>query len=341
MNKHLFFFIFFLTILCSCKQHKQQEFSQTKFLMDTICEIKIISTNKTKVDEAIKKVFQEVEQIDKTFGYSLESEIVNINSMSGIKPVKVSPQVFELIKKSIKISELTKGQFDITTGVLTALWKFEYNNHNISSSFSIPTQQEINKVLTLVGYKNILLDEKNLTVFLTKKGMKLTLGGIAKGYAINRAKEILESFKFENFLINFGGDIYVKGKNKNNTFWKIAVQHPRKKNEFLCTLELSDTAIATSGDYERYFIVNGKRYHHIFDPSTGYPVENIVSVTVLYKDPILADAIATSIFALGEKRGIEFAKKHKIEYIVVTQQKNKLTLYVSEQIKKLISNINL
>lgn len=329
-------FLTFLILLIFCCVHKQ-EFYETKFLMDTFCEIKIVADNPSVVRKAMSEVFKEVELIDKKFGFTDESEVTKINLSSGKTWCKVSDETILLIKKCIEISELTKGAFDITTGVLTSLWGFE--NFSKNDKFVIPQQKEVEKVLSLVNYKNILIDEKNKSVFLKYKGMKINLGGIAKGYAMKRAKEILESYGFKDFIINFGGDLYISGNKNNNIQWKIAVQHPRDKDKFLCVLELSNISCATSGDYERYFIVDNKRYHHIFDPHTGYPKKDIVSVTVLCEDPVLADAVATGIFVLGEVEGINLARKLGIDCVIVKEEKQKLKVFTTGRFQNIEFNL--
>lgn len=327
-------FLIILQLLYSCKP---KEYSHREILLGTICEVKVYSIDEKKVKTVLKEIFKEVEKIHKMFGYSYESEVVRINSYAGTKPVVVSKEVYDLIKISKEIGDLTDGCFDITSGVLSSLWKFE--DLSREKHFKIPSKQKIQEVLNLVGYKKIILDEKKKSVFLPKKGMKINLGGIAKGYAIKRAKEILESYGFEKFLINFGGDVYVKNKKKLKP-WRIAIQHPRRHNEFLCVLELNTTSCVTSGDYERFFILENKRYHHIFDPKTGYPVQNgVVSVTVLCEDPILADALATGIFVMGEKEGMKLAEKLNIDTIIVVEEGNKLKVYTTEKLKNLKFNL--
>ncbi len=336
MKKTIFLFFLFSIITFSCK--KEQEYSKTKFLLGTICEVKITTSyNKDFVEKIFDEIFSEVERINKTFGYSKESEIYKINSNAAIKEVVVSKEVFDLIKTSIYIGDLTNGCFDITSGVLSSLWKFE-DLSNKETKFRKPSQKEIKKVLDLVGYKKIILDENKNSVFLPKKGMKINLGGIAKGYAIKRSKEILESYRVEKFLINFGGDIYVKNK-KNSKPFKIAVQHPRRKNDFLCILEIDTNSCATSGDYERFFVLDNKRYHHIFDPKTGYPKKRVVSATVLYEDPVFADALATGIFVLEEKEAMKLAEKLNIDFIIVVEEDNKLKIFTTERLINLKFNL--
>ncbi|MFN3550646.1 MAG: FAD:protein FMN transferase [Endomicrobiia bacterium] len=336
MKKTIFLFFLFSIIIFSCK--KEKEYSKTQFLLGTICEVKIVSSyNKDFVDKIFDKVFSEVERINKTFGYSKDSEIYKINSNAGINEVVVSKEVFDLIKASIYIGDLTYGSFDITSGILSSIWKFE-DLSNEEIKFKKPSEEEIKKVLDLVGYKKIVLDENKNSVFLPKKGMRINLGGIAKGYAIKKTKEILESYKIERFLINFGGDIYLKNK-KNFNPWRIAVQHPRRKNEFLCILELNTTSCFTSGDYERFFMINNQRYHHIFDPKTGYPKEGVVSVTVLCEDPVFADALATGIFVLGKDEGVKLAEKLNIDVIIVVEEDNEIKVFTTEKLKNIKFNI--
>lgn len=328
MKRKIFLYFIILSFCSNCHRHLK-EFSETEFLMDTICEVKIETADSYLAEKALKEVFSKVEEIDKKFGFSKESEIEKINSLAGIMPYKPSKECFELIRESIRISQKTKGAFDITVGVLSELWGFE--NFSKKEDFNLPNPKKLTSCLSLVGYDKILIDEKEKSVFLKKKGMRINLGGIAKGYAIKKAKEILEQYGFEKFLINFGGDIYVKNKTKNP--WRIAIQHPRDRNKFLTILELYTTSCATSGDYERFFMINNKRYHHIFDPKSGYPKEGIASVTVLCDDPVVADALATGIFVLGEKEGIELAEELRISCIIVSEKHNKLYIHTTKDLK--------
>lgn len=331
--------IFLLTLLIlafSCNRHPRL-FSKTEFLMDTICEVKVVTSNRKFANRVMEKVFSEVANIDKKLGFDKESEIVKINTNGWSSPVKVSDDTYYLIEKSIEIYKLTDGAFDITTGVLTSLWGFD--NFSKKEKFVVPSHDEIIRVLQFVDASLIVLDKNTKTVFLKKKGVRLNVGGIAKGYAIKRAKEILESYNIEKFLINFGGDVYVKNGKGKTLPWRVAVQHPRDKNKFLTVLELYTTSCATSGDYERYFMTDNKRYHHIFDPKTGYPKEGVVSVTVLCEDPVLADALSTAIFVLGKEKGLKLAQKLNIECIIVEEVNKKLKVYTTNGLKDLVYNL--
>lgn len=334
MKKQILIIFCFIFSLSSCRSSKK-EIVQTKFLMDTICEIKIYCDDENYGQEIVDKVFKKIEEVDKQFGYTSESEITKINLAAGKNKVKVSSSTFELISKSIGVSELTNGAFDITTGVLSELWGFE--NFSKKTSFVVPKEEEIKKALSLVGYDKILLDKNNQVVFLKKPMMKINLGGIAKGYALKVAKEMLEEYNIKKFLLNFGGDIYVRN-NLDKKPWRVAVQHPRDRQKYICVLDLFNTSIATSGDYERYFFYEGKRYHHIFDPHAGYPANNgIISVSVVIDDPITADALSTAMFVLGEKEAISLAEKLNAEYIIVKEENNKIKVITSQRIKKYIS----
>ncbi len=321
-------FVFSLFLLSCAKQQVYKEFSDTKFLMDTICEIKVYSETEELAQKVIKEAFEEAEKIDKQFGYTKDSEIYKINNYASYRPVKVSKETLELIGESINASKLTFGAFDITVGVLTQLWGFDEFSKKIS--FSVPPEEKIRSALKKVGYNNIVLDFRNKTVFLKKKGMRLELGGIAKGYAVFRAAEIIEKCGIKKFLINFGGDIYVKNELDNQP-WRIAIQHPRDKSKFLGILELFNTSCFTSGDYERFFKYEGERYHHIIDPKTGYPAKKVISVTIVYNEPVLADALSTGSFVLGEE-AMETLKKIGAEYILVKEE-NGIKILVSDGLK--------
>lgn len=322
--------IFILNFLFSCaKKQGYKEFSDTKFLMDTICEIKVISESEKFAENVIKKAFEEVQKIDTKFGYTQESEIYKINKYASYSPLKVSEETLELIGESINASKITLGAFDITVGVLTKIWGFE--GFSKKESFKVPSDEEIGSALKKVGYDKIVLNFKNKTVFLKRKGMKVDLGGIAKGYAILSAVRTLEAAKVKKFLINFGGDIYVKN-DLDNAPWRIAVQHPRDKSKFLGVLELFNTCCDTSGDYERYFEFEGKRYHHIINPKTGYPADKVVSVTIIYNEPVLTDALSTGAFVLGEEAK-DILEKLGAEYIIVKEENGELKTIVSDGLK--------
>jgi thiamine biosynthesis lipoprotein len=248
------------------------------------------------------QAFQEIKRIETLMSPWLDSsDVTRINRSAGKERVKVSPETFEVIQKAQEISELSKGGFDITVGPLTELWR-KAREKKIP-----PPVEDVKEKLGLVNFKNIETDQKG-KVFLKKKGMAIDLGGIAKGYAVDRAFDVLMSLGYKNLIINAGGDLRVGGL-KNNQPWSIGIQNPRESQKLLARISVSDTAIATSGDYEKYFIYQGKRYHHIFNPKDGFPTEGCQSVTIIAKDCITADGLATAVFVLGAEKGYSLCQK--------------------------------
>jgi thiamine biosynthesis lipoprotein len=229
------------------------------------------------------------------------SDVTRINRSAGKERVKVSPETFEVIQKAQEISELSEGGFDITIGPLTELWR-EARKKTIP-----PSIEDVKEKLGLVNFKNIETDQEG-KVFLKKKGMAIDLGGIAKGYAVDRAFELLKSLGYRNLIVNAGGDLRVGGL-KNNQPWSIGIQNPRESQKILARIPVSDMAVTTSGDYEKFFIYEGKRYHHIFNPRDGFPAEGCQSVTIVTKDCITADGLATAVFVLGAEKGYSLCQK--------------------------------
>jgi thiamine biosynthesis lipoprotein len=219
----------------------------------------------------------------------------------------------EVIKKAQEISELSEGGFDITVGPLTELWR------KARKEKIFPSIEEVKEKLGLVNFKNIETDQEG-KVFLKKKGMAIDLGGIAKGYAVDRAFELLKSLGYRNLIINAGGDLRVGGL-KIDQPWSIGIQHPRESQKILARISVSDMAVATSGDYEKFFLYQGKRYHHIFSPKDGFPTDDCQSVTVICKEGMIADALATAVFVLGPEKGYTLCQKLEgVDCLIVDQE---------------------
>ena len=267
--------------------------------MGTIVEV--VSPRK----EAAQIVFTEISRIDKLLSvYNPDSEISLLNNKGKLS---VSQDTMYIIRKSKELYKATGGAFDITVEPLVRVWGFEKHR------YILPEEREITKVLRLVGSDKIILNESDNVIKFKTSGMKISLGAIAKGYAVDLAVAKLKETGIKDCLINAGGDIYCLGNNFGRP-WKVAIRDPRKPGIYE-VLELEDKAVATSGDYEQYFIKGSKRYAHIFDPRTGYPVdEGVCSVTVIASDCLTADALATSIFVLG-KNGLNGIKKNFKGYI--------------------------
>ncbi len=283
--------------------------SKKEFLMDTEVEIILPQGN----EEDFTAAFNEMRRIEKLMDiHDPESEIFRVNKLADKEPVKVSKEIFEVLKRTLKYSRLTSGAFDVSIRPLSALWVGK------GKLKEVPEARKIEEKLPLVNYKNIILDERNQTVEFKKKGMALDLGAIAKGYALDRAIKVLQGRGIKEALINAGGDIRVMGER----VWKVGLQHPRKENEVLAVIRLKDQAIATSGDYQRYFIKERKRYHHIINPETGYPVTECMSVTILAPQATQADILATSVFILGSEKGMELIESplKDVEGIIIDAQ---------------------
>lgn len=291
--------------------------------MGTLVEVQA-GGPKARVEEAITAAFREIARIERMMSPSGEGELAQLNARAHSRPVRVSFELFQLLERSMDYHELTGGKFDITLGKLLELWGFSSSFGEPEEAQSPPQQppplEAIKAVLTERWLK---LDREKRTVQLGPNA-KLDLGGIAKGYAVDRAIEVLREHGVRAALVNAGGDIRVLGRRPgllNSRPFKIAIQHPRAEDEILGIVELTDRAIATSGDYERYFVADGVRYHHILDPATGWPAQGCISVTVIAPTALEADALATGVFALGPEQGLALLERlPQVEGIIVTSE---------------------
>jgi FAD:protein FMN transferase len=299
---YIFYFFFFILILIPQPTYPSNLYKYHQVAMGTVIEITLIADDEEAANKASLQAFQEIKRIETLMSPWLDSsDVTRINRSAGKERVKVSPETFEVIQKAQEISELSEGGFDITIGPLTELWR-EARKKTIP-----PSIEEVKEKLGLVNFKNIGIDPEG-KVFLKKKDMAIDLGGIAKGYAVDRAFELLKSLGYKNLIVNAGGDLRVGGL-KNNQPWSIGIQNPRESQKILARISVSDMAVATSGDYERFFIHEGKRYHHIFNPRDGFPTEGCQSVTIVTKDCITADGLATAVFVLGSEKGYSLCQK--------------------------------
>ncbi|MFH1540465.1 MAG: FAD:protein FMN transferase [Elusimicrobiota bacterium] len=293
------FILIFSILLFGCST-KIREFSETKILMGTTVEIKVWSHNEVLAKKSIAGAFDEITRVENIFSvYRPTSEISKLNKNGS---AVVSDEIMQLIKKSNYFSEISDGAFDITVLPIIELWK------NAKKRGEIPKEKEIKNTLKIVGWRNILIDEKNRKITFVKKGMKIDLGAIAKGYAVDRAVEVLKKNGIKTGMINAGGDIKCFG----DKVWKIALQNPRDKNDFITILKIKNKAVTTSGDYERYFLIDKIKVIHIINPLTGYSVDKSISSTIITDNATDADALATATFVLGNPAGIELVKKYKV-----------------------------
>lgn len=272
--------------------------------MGTIVEILLIGEEQTKAEKTALQAFHEFRRIEQLMSPMIEGgDIFRINKSAGRRWVNVSSETLYVIKKSIEISERSNGGFDITVAPLVELWR------KARAKGNPPSEEELKRSLELVGFKNILVSQDG-KILLRKEGMSIDLGGIAKGYAVDKAFELLKKLGYKNMIVNAGGDLRAGGQ-KFGQPWLIGIQDPRNSEKLITKISLTDNALATSGDYEKFFIYQGKRYHHIINPKDGLPSEGCRSVSVIAKEGILADAMATTIFVLGPERGYKVCQNEK------------------------------
>lgn len=297
LYKYLLLIILFLctNLLAAQDDSTMYKVSVTKYLMGTTVETTARCTDINYCKKALLAAYVEMQRVEDLLSCEKDSsEISKINRGAGINPVKVSYETLEMLKRSDLYSKKFNGLFDVTIGPLSNLWGFSADMEIV-----LPPNSTIKKLQKLVNYKDIVINEHDTTVFLKHRGMSLDLGGIAKGYAIDRGAAVLKNMDITNFILNAGGDIYVSGTKDKETPWKVGIKHPRNTNDLIAEFDLKNYAVATSGDYERFKIINGKRYHHILDPRTGYSGTLSESTTILAPTAEEADATATYIFLLG------------------------------------------
>jgi len=277
-------------------------------------QISVVGENETWANERIDAAIEEMQRIEKlltTFDDNSETNLVNKNA--GIAPVRVSQETFDIIERCIKISCVTQGAFDISYGsVDKRFWNFDAGMN------SLPDKETAKKTVKLINFRNILLEKENKTVFLKEKGMRIGFGGIGKGYAAERAKEIMRKMGVESGIVNASGDLTTWGYQPNGKPWTIGIANPNAKEEIFSYINITNMAVATSGNYEKYAIINGKKYSHTIDPRTGLPVTGIKSVTIISPNAEIADAMATPVMIMGINAGLDMINQiNNIEAIIV------------------------
>lgn len=320
---------------CSLIQ-PEYEYTSEEFIMNTFINIKVYANSKEKAKEAIQKAFQEFKKIEELTNRFVQkgtaeyekSEIIKINLAAGQTPVQVSEDTFKMLSLSKKYNKELDGVFEITIGPLVDLWGFGQDKKNV------PAREQLESKLKLVDSNRLVLDEHRQTAYLERTDMSLDLGAIAKGYATEKAAQVIREYGIEKAIINAGGNIYALGEKGDEIPWKIGIQDPRDANKLLAVLNLKDQVAVTSGDYQRYFEVNGTRYHHILDPRTGKPADELMSVTVIGEDSTIADVLSTSFFILGVEKSLAYLKEHPgIEAVFVTKDQK---IYTSTGVQEII-----
>ena len=279
------------------------------------------TTDEAKAVAAFEAAFTEFDRLDGLMSVWREgSDIVRLNAAAGDTPVPVSRDVRDVLLAARQVSEWTGGKFDVTFGALSGLWKFD---HDLDAT--VPSRADVLAKTRLIDYQKLVIDESAGTAFLTEKGMRAHLGGIGKGYAVDKAATIMRDHGLRDFIIQSGGDLYVSGSHGNRP-WRTGIRDPRgPADRSFAALDLTDGAFSTSGDYERFFIKDGKRYHHIIDPDLGEPARGSRSVTIVAERSTLADGLSTGVFLLGPDKGMALIEKlPNVEGVIVTEKNNVL-----------------
>ena len=310
MNKKIVLLIIlavcsFVVIYGIKKYRDNQVQEQTRFVMSTYCTIQIPGTK--EVIPFIKKAFERIEEIDKKFNVlNPESPLFSFNQENGVCTDK---EIGDLVKYAAQISKDSEGSFDITVYPLMKLWGFYSGKH------SVPEKEKIDELLTIVGYENVVIREN--TLVKTERNAAIDLGGIAKGYALKEAVNLLQKEGIRSALIDAGGDIYALGTFRGKP-WKVGIRKPREEGIF-GVLEVSDYSVVTSGDYERFFEKDGVVYHHILNPKTGFPARSMISATVICKDPVRADAWSTALFVMEPDQALNTIEEiADLEAVLIT-----------------------
>lgn len=304
-----------------------QEFRQPARLMGNHFEITVVGTDERLANEQIDKAILEIRRIEKLLTTFDENSQVNaINANAGIKPVTVDAEVFDLVRRSLRISSVTDGAFDITYGSLDKrLWNFD------TKMASLPDASTAKNLVRLINYRNVLLDESQCTVMLKEQGMRIGFGGIGKGYAADRAKALLIGLGVNSGIVNASGDLTAWGTDAAGQPWKVGIADPDQAGQPFSFLPISNMAIATSGNYEKFVIIDGKKYSHTINPKTGLPVTGIKSVTIIAPNAELADAMTTPVMIMGIKAGIGMINQiNGLACIVIDDYNN---IYSSRNIK--------
>jgi len=286
-----------------------QEYRSDQFLMDTLISITVYGKNQELLRKAVAAAYAEMRRIaELADGFPQpgtaawrNSDICRINDQAGKAPVHVDNDTVAMLLLAQKYTRLSNGAFDVTVGPLMELWGFGGKNPHL------PSPEQISEALKLVSSEDVIVNEQDRTVFLRRTGMKLDLGAVAKGYATEKAARILVQHGIDKALIDAGGNIRVIGRNSRNSPWQIGIKDPRKSDAIVAILPLVDTSAVTSADYYRAFEEQGKRYHHILNPRTGYPATHTISTTVITKDAGLADILSTVFFVLPADKSLELA----------------------------------
>ncbi len=312
-------FFCFVTCVDFAQEKELVTVQKTLKLMGTRFDLTVVANNEDMGQINIEEATAEIRRIeDLISAWDPDSETSLINKNAGIRPVKVSLELFKLIERSKQISELTDGAFDISYSSMDEIWKFD------GSMKRKPTESELKKSVTKVGYHKIILNENDQTVFLRDKGMKISFGAIGKGYAADKAKELLISKQVIGGIINAAGDLTTWGTKANGEKWLIGIANPLSKEKIFSWLPVVESSVATSGNYEKFVVFDGVKYAHIIDPRTGYPSTGVNSVSIFAKSAEICDALATAVFIMGKEAGLSLINQLGSTEVILVDADNKV-----------------
>ena len=298
--KHLFLFL----ILCGFSSHSQVLRKRTTLLMGGRFDISIVAKDSLSAEQNIDIVIAEITRIENLISdWKPTSQVSEVNQNAGIRPVKVDREVFELTQRALRFSEITDGGFDISFAAMDRIWKFD------GSMTEMPSAEAIKKSVEKVGYKNIILDSINSTIFLKLKAMKIGFGALGEGYATDKCRAMMLAKGIQAGIINGSGDMSTWGTQPNRKPWNIGITNPFDTDKLLAVVPINNGAVTTSGSYEKFVVFDGKRYSHIINPATGYPATGLCSVTVFGPNAETANGLSTSLMVLGKTAGLVLLDK--------------------------------
>nr|WP_315146560.1 FAD:protein FMN transferase [uncultured Flavobacterium sp.] len=299
------------------------------YMLGSPFEMTVVAKDTIQGNIFIDMAVAEVKRIENLISdWIPTTQISQVSKNSGIQPVKVDKEVYDLVERAIKVSQLTSGAFDISYASMDKIWKFD------GSMKAMPTPEAIKQSVARIGYQKIVLDAKAQTIYLKEKGMKLGLGGIGQGYIADKIKDLLLSKGCTSGIVNVSGDINAWGYQTTGKPWTVAIVNPMNKSKVFATFPLENSSVETSGSYEKFVVFDGKRYSHIIDPRTGYPAQGVVSVSVFAKQTEIADALATGIFVLGVDVGLNLVNQLKGIGCIIVDDKGEIHTSKNIDIKK-------
>lgn len=298
-----------------------QEYKETRPYFGAYVTIHCFYDTRKDIPGLIKKCWERIDEIEQRMNaYAQKGDLAELNR-SGISGARVHQDVYLLLEYSLSLSKVTKGAFDVTVFPLVEFWK------NVEKEGRLPDKAAVAAAQSRVGYQNLRLEGRGKVSF-SKQGMKVDLGGIVSGYACDEVAAILESHKINNFLIDTGGEVLCRGKNKGGVPWLIGIQDPQDKNKLIMTVELKDRCVSTSGNYEKFYTIEGEKLSHIIDPASGYPQKGTISVTVIAKTGKEADALSTALCVLGREKGMALIQRlPAVEALIVESKDGRIARF--------------